>query len=337
MTMTQQAHETAPQDMGKHGCDCMHQSQDSASSPMARQAIAFNPIQDEDLELLLLIRHFELALLDLFSQGKLNGTTHTCLGQEYIPVALRPLFTEADFLFSNHRGHGHYLARFQDPQGLLAEIMGRDGAICNGVGGSQHIYRSGYLSTGIQGEGVAVATGVALHLKRAGNQGLAVVYTGDGTWGEGSVYEALNIAQLWQLPLLIIVENNKIAQSTPSTQAMAGSIRGRAQAFDVQYLKVCSHDINIIRTVAEPLILRARTTCTPLIIEFDTCRLGPHSKGDDTRSQDELTELHTYDWYTFYRDHYVQQFQPLEQHVRAYIQGIVAEIEARPLTNWRFQ
>src|SRR5690242_11518001 len=96
-------------------------------------------LSDNDLELLLLIRHFEQAVLDLFSKGMLNGTTHTCIGQEYIPVAIKPLLHDGDFEFSNHRGHGHYLARFDDPEGLLAEIMGREGAVCHGVGGSQHI------------------------------------------------------------------------------------------------------------------------------------------------------------------------------------------------------
>src|SRR2546423_5925326 len=87
-------------------------------------------VDRDDLDLLLLIRHFEEALLDLFARGRLNGTTHTCLGQEYIPVALRLLLRDDDFVFSNHRGHGHYLARFGDPEGLLAEIMGREGAVC---------------------------------------------------------------------------------------------------------------------------------------------------------------------------------------------------------------
>src|SRR5882757_4267964 len=92
-------------------------------SPAPDQA-PLSPPDESDLELLLLIRHFELAVLDLFGQGKLHGTTHTCLGQEYIPVALAPLLDDRDYVFSNHRGHGHYLARFKDAHGLLAELMG---------------------------------------------------------------------------------------------------------------------------------------------------------------------------------------------------------------------
>lgn len=298
-------------------------------------APSLSQLEDADLALLLTIRHFELTLLDLFAQGKINGTTHTCLGQEYIPVALRPLLTDADFLFSNHRGHGHYLARFQDVTGLLAEIMGRVGAVCNGVGGSQHIYRPGYLSTGIQGEGIAVATGVALHLKRTGNQGMAVVYMGDGTWGEGSVYEALNIAQLWQLPLLVVVEHNKIAQATPTALEMAGTIAGRVQAFGIDYRHITSRDINQIRATLAPRIERARTQGMPLVIEIETTRLGPHSKGDDTRNASELAALHALDWYPRYREQFPQQFIPIEAMARAELARLVAEVEARPHANWR--
>lgn len=292
-------------------------------------------LQDDDLELLLLIRRFESTLLDLFAQGKLNGTTHTCLGQEYIPVALRPLLAESDFVFSNHRGHGHYIARFEDCAGLLAEIMGREGALCDGVGGSQHLYRPGYLSTGIQGAGLPVAAGVALHLKRARSRGLAVVFMGDGTWGEGSVYEALNMAQLWRLPLLIVVENNRIAQSTPTTAEMAGTIKGRAQAFGINYLKIISKDINLIRRILEPSIRRVREACTPLVVEFMTDRLGPHSKGDDTRSPDEIAALHARDWYAIYRDQFPQQLEQLEARAQTTIARLVADIESRPLAGGR--
>jgi acetoin:2,6-dichlorophenolindophenol oxidoreductase subunit alpha len=292
-------------------------------------------IEDDDLALMLLIRHFEWALLDLFSSGKLNGTTHTSLGQEYIPVALRTLLADEDFIFSNHRGHGHYIARFNDPAGLLAEIMGREGAICNGVGGSQHIYRAGYCSTGIQGAGVPVAAGVALHLKRANSHGLAVVYIGDGTWGQGSVYETLNIARLWELPLLVVVENNRIALSTPAEQGMAGTIEGRTRAFGVDYLKIVSRDINQIRIALAPPIRQARMHCAPLVIEFETDRLGPHSKSDDTRSADELADLRSRDWYTIYRDLFPRQAERVEAAARAAIERLVREVEARPLAQWR--
>jgi acetoin:2,6-dichlorophenolindophenol oxidoreductase subunit alpha len=293
-----------------------------------------SPLHDDDLSLLLLIRHFEWALLDLFGQGKLNGTTHTCLGQEYIPVALRPLLTENDFIFSNHRGHGHYLARFQDPAGLLAEIMGRAGAVCSGVGGSQHIYRPNYLSTGIQGQSLPVAAGVAMHLKRRQTGGIAVVHIGDGTWGEGSVYEALNMAQLWQLPVLVVVENNEIAQSTGNQQQMAGTIAGRVRGFGIEYKQVDTIDVAAIRTQLRVTIQTMRQQPAPLVLEFKTHRLGPHSKGDDTRSPEIMAEISQWDWHRRYQQQFLEQFELIEKIIKADIKTLVQEVEARPLVVW---
>ncbi|MFI6451106.1 thiamine pyrophosphate-dependent dehydrogenase E1 component subunit alpha [Streptosporangium amethystogenes] len=290
-------------------------------------------LADDDLELLLLVRHFELKLLELYGRGELNGTTHTCLGQEYVPVALRPLLGPADHVFSNHRGHGHYLARFRDPHGLLAEIMGRRGAVCGGVGGSQHIHRDRYLSTGVQGESMPVAAGVALHLKRAEPGALACVHIGDGTWGEGAVYEALNLAALWRLPLLVVVENNGIAQSTPTASQMAGTVAGRAAAFGIPHLLVVSTDVNEIRLTLEEEVARVREA-GPLVVEFVTHRLGPHSKGDDVRPADAVRAARDNDWYGRYADHHPGQFHRIDGAVRAEIQAVADEVAARPLSRW---
>ena len=294
-------------------------------------------LQDSDLSLLLLIRHFEWALLRLFSDGKVQGTTHTCLGQEYIPVSLNPFITEHDFLFSHHRGHGHYLARFHDPIGLLAEIMGRTGALCNGVGGSQHLYRDHYLSTGVQGENLPIAVGVALHIKREGAGSMVVVYIGDGTWGEGTTYEALNIAQLWRVPLLVIVENNGIAQSTPTHLQMAGTIEERVRAFHIPYLRVVSHDIPAIRQQVAPSIEHVRTACAPLVIEFETQRLGPHSKGDDTRDQETQQAAREQDWYRLYQRTFPAQLERVELEVKHALNQAIMQVEQQPLAQWREQ
>ncbi|NAS23185.1 thiamine pyrophosphate-dependent dehydrogenase E1 component subunit alpha [Herbidospora sp. NEAU-GS84] len=278
-----------------------------------------------DLDRLLLIRHFEHALLDLFAKGELNGTTHTCLGQEIVPVALAPLLGPDDRVFSNHRGHGHYLARFDDPAGLLAEIMGREGAVCDGVGGSQHILREGYLSTGVQGESLPVAVGAALHLRGSG--ALACAYIGDGTWGEGAVYESLNLAALWGLPLLVVVEHNGIAQTTPTELAMSGTIAARCAAFGVAHTALPADDVSEIRTVLTPLVSAVRTG-SPLVVEFAVNRLGPHSKGDDTRSG--VSELR--DWYREMSD--VAGFAEADARARDLVGSVVREVKARPLSTW---
>ncbi|WP_219461801.1 thiamine pyrophosphate-dependent dehydrogenase E1 component subunit alpha [Nonomuraea rhizosphaerae] len=289
-----------------------------------------NRLTDEDLALLLLIRLFERKLLALFERGALNGTTHTCLGQEYVPVSLRPLLRADDWVFSNHRGHGHYLARFDDPDGLLAEIMGRKGAVCDGVGGSQHLKRDRYLSTGVQGQSLPVATGVALNLKRTAPGALACVYVGDGTWGEGAVYEALNLAQLWRLPLLVVVEHNGIAQSTPTELQMAGSVAGRAAAFGIGHRRVEGWDVADIRQQLAPLVEHVRTEPAPLVVEFATHRLGPHSKGDDTRPADRRGK----DWYAAYRAAHPGQAARIEAAAGERVDRIAEEVAARPPSTW---
>lgn len=298
---------------------------------MAEQVVGLDRLAgttDADLSAMLLIRHFECTLLDLFGRGLVSGTTHTCLGQEYVPVAVNTLLGPRDYVFSNHRGHGHYLARFDDPEGLLAEILGRHGGLCAGVGGSQHLRRDRYLSTGVQGESLPVAAGVALHLQRQEPGARSVVYVGDGTWGEGAVYETLNLAALWRLPLVVVVENNGIAQSTPTTATLAGTIRDRAAAFGVGHVLVTSLDVTAIRAQLAPL-----PTDRPLVVEFVTHRLGPHSKGDDTRDQATLAALP--DWRRRYVLDHAEQFRRLDAAARDRMEQVVADVLARPLSDWR--
>jgi acetoin:2,6-dichlorophenolindophenol oxidoreductase subunit alpha len=291
-------------------------------------------LADADLRSMLLIRHFESKLLNLFEEGSLNGTTHTCLGQEYVPVAIHGLLDTRDYVFSNHRGHGHYLARYDDPRGLLAEIMGRQGAICNGVGGSQHILRDRYLSTGVQGQSLPVAVGVAMHLKRSEPGRLACAFIGDGTWGEGAVYEALNMARLWRLPLLVVVEHNGIAQTTPTAVQMAGTIAGRAAAFDVAHVRIESKDINEIRTLLRPLLERVRSQGHPAVAEFVTHRLGPHSKGDDTRAAAEIALACEQDWYSAYAEAFADHWQAHDTAAGELVDEVTAEVNALPPTEW---
>ena len=300
----------------------------TTEAPVRRSAPPISAASDDDLSLMLGIRAFELQLLDLFGRGMLNGTTHTCLGQEYIPVALEPLLTPRDHVFSNHRGHGHYLARHRDPEGLLAEIMGRRGAVCGGVGGSQHIRRDRYLSTGVQGESLPVACGVALHLRRTDPGALACVYVGDGTFGEGAVYEALNLASLWGLPVLVVVENNGIAQSTPTGSSLAGSIAGRAAAFGLAYAFTDSVDVNTIREQLAPAV-RAVRDGAPLVVEFATHRLGPHSKGDDTRPEPEVERLRSAGWYARYDRDHPEQLHRLDRAARARMAAVAEDVTAR--------
>lgn len=290
-------------------------------------------VSDDDLDQLLLIRRFEERLLRLFSDGLLAGTTHTCIGQEYIPVAIAPL-VRRDFVFSNHRGHGHYLAHCRDPEGLLAELLGREGAVCRGVGGSQHLRRDNFVSTGVQGESVPAAVGVALHFRHVDKPRLTMAYIGDGTWGEGAVYEGLNMARLWSVPLLLVVEHNGIAQSTRTDQQMAGTIADRARAFGIGCDELRGTDVADIRRRLEPVVRRVRVERMPHVVVFHTDRLGPHSKGDDTRQETELEELHARDWLSSYATRFPERVQAADHRARARIEAAVDDVLARPPSVW---
>jgi TPP-dependent pyruvate/acetoin dehydrogenase alpha subunit len=227
-------------------------------------------------------------LLELFEEGRLNGTTHACIGQEADCVAVMEHLTDADHVFSNHRCHGHYLARTGDARGLLAEIMGRPDGVCGGIGGSQHLAAPSFKSNGIQGGIVPAAAGIALAHKLSATDAISVVFIGDGTLGEGLVYETLNIASLWQLPLLIVLEDNGWAQSTPRRLNLAGSMRGRFEAFGVAVEEIDSTDVLELSEVAERAVSAVRGRRSPRALIIHTYRLCHHSKNDDNRPRAEV-------------------------------------------------
>lgn len=242
-----------------------------------------------------LIRAFEQRLLSLFSEGRLCGTVHTCIGQELTGIAVARSLGPLDTVFSNHRCHGHYLARTRDVDGLMAEIMGRASGVCGGRGGSQHLCGPSFFSSGVQGGFMPVAAGLSMAKKLRGDGGIAVIFIGDGTLGEGVVYETLNLAAKWRLPLAIVLEDNLYAQSTSQRQALAGDIRLRAEAFGVQtfHAAVWAPD-HLFRTVADA-ISEVRREGLPVFIHVDAYRLSAHSKGDEYRDPEEVKRYWTRD------------------------------------------
>lgn len=244
---------------------------------------------------MVLIRTFEESVLTLFSQGELFGTTHTCIGQEAIAVGVLSQITRDDIVFSNHRCHGHYLALFDDPVGLMAELMGRATGLCGGLGGSQHLYRENFFTNGVQGGIVPCAAGMALAEKFKKTGRIAVVFIGDGTLGEGVIYETLNLAALWQLPLLFVVEANGFAQSTPTALQLAGSITQRAAAFGLRTAEGDGNNLASVSTIAADAVAYVRRENKPCWLVLTTYRLGPHSKGDDHRPPAELATARTRD------------------------------------------
>ncbi|MDA1174899.1 MAG: polysaccharide biosynthesis protein, partial [Chloroflexi bacterium] len=204
-----------------------------------------------------LIRALENQLLGLFAEGKLNGTVHTCLGQEWTGIAVASALNDGDYVVSNHRGHGHYISFTQDIDGLMAELMGRESGVAHGFGGSQHLAKDGFFSNGILGGMVPISVGLAASHAYAGRSGIAVAFMGDGALGEGIVYESLNLASLRNAPLLLVVENNGYAQSTPQSQFLSGSIAGRATAFDVPIVGTTDDIAEVALSVAADIAILA--------------------------------------------------------------------------------
>ena len=240
---------------------------------------------------MLLIRRFEETVLAEFKRGVFSGTTHTSIGQEANAAGVLSQIRPGDVVVSNHRCHGHFLAYGGDPQALFAEMMGKASGVCGGRGGSQHLHWRDFYSNGVLGGTLPVATGMALAEKRKKSGALVVVFMGDGALGEGVVYEAFNMAALWGAPILFVIENNHIAQTTPIASGLAGSIALRLGAFGIPTCELDTSDVLEIVPVAARLLAETRRSQTPHALILNTARLGPHSKGDDTRSEEILARL----------------------------------------------
>jgi TPP-dependent pyruvate/acetoin dehydrogenase alpha subunit len=244
---------------------------------------------------MLLIRRFEERLLSDFSTGKLVGTTHTYIGQEADAAGIFSVTKSGDVVFSNHRCHGHFLAYGGDPYRLAAELMGKATGLVGGRGGSQHIQWRNFYSNGIQGGIIPVAAGMALAEKVRQTGNIVLAFLGDGTLGEGVLYESLNLAALWQLPILFVLENNRYAQTTPIEKGVAGSIAGRFSAFGLPVWEQETTDVLVIRSIAEEAIHHTRSLPAGGCLLLHTYRFSAHSKGDDTRSPEELASIRRFD------------------------------------------
>ncbi len=245
----------------------------------------------QEIRLASLIRRTEQRLLGLYAEGKLFGTVHTCIGQEFAAVAVGRSLAPRDLVFSNHRGHGHFLATGGTVAELVGEVMGRECGICRGRGGSQHLQKGRYFSNGIQGGIVPVTVGLALAEKLRGSDAIAVVFVGDGTLGEGALYESLNIASKWEIPLLVVCENNLFAQSTSQAETLAGDICARAAAFGIETRHGSTWKWADLLGEMRDSIAFVRSQSRPLFHRIDTFRLMAHSKGDDNRPA-EYVQLH---------------------------------------------
>jgi 2-oxoisovalerate dehydrogenase E1 component len=281
-----------------------------------------------------LIRAFEERLLKLFSEGKLFGTVHTCIGQEFTGVAVASQLIDGDVMVSNHRCHGHYLARTGDSEGLMAEVMGRLTGICGGRGGSQHICAHGVFSNGIQGGMTPVSAGMALAKKLNRKPGsplnIVVTFIGDGTLGEGTLYETLNILSKWDLPMMIVLENNLYAQSTSQTLTLAGDICARAEAFGIATYHGTTANPKALQDLMQEAVAGVREHSRPAFFRIDTSRLMAHSKGDDDRPKEELARYWAQDPIARFTTEFPAQASALKSEAEAKIDHAVALASAAP-------
>jgi 2-oxoisovalerate dehydrogenase E1 component len=283
-------------------------------------------ISDNTYKKALLIRRTEDTFLDLFSQGKLNGTVHTCSGQEFSALAFCSVLNKEDVIQSNHRCHGHYIARTGDVKGLIAELMGKASGVCGGIGSSQHLCNNNFYSNGVQGGIVPVAAGMALAAKRDGKGAIVVVFIGDGTLGEGVVYESMNLASLLQLPLHIVCENNRYAQSTKSSENLSGSILARPESFGIQTFHSNTWDLEELFKNAKSSI-KATRSIQPVFHLVDTYRLNHHSKSDDKRDPEEVKKFFEKDSLTLFKNESSEKYATMLAEIDSQISVFIEKIE----------
>ena len=241
------------------------------------------------------IRRFEERLLSLFRQGALRGTAHVCLGQEAVAAGACAALTPSDRVISNHRGHGHMLARGADIHRLMAELFGKRTGYSLGRGGSQHLaaVEVGFLgSNGITGGGLPVAAGIGLGLKmKSPGQGVCLCFFGDGATAQGTFHEALNLAAVWRLPVIFLCENNQYAMGTPLSQTCpTQEILERAAGFGMARERVDGNDVQAVFEA----VRRARSDVLergcPTFVEARTFRQAGHSRSDTCEYRDKAEE-----------------------------------------------
>jgi acetoin:2,6-dichlorophenolindophenol oxidoreductase subunit alpha len=233
------------------------------------------------------IRLFEEQANDLYRSAKMPGLTHLYIGEEAIAVGVCSALRKDDWITSTHRGHGHCLAKGADVARMFAELLGKEAGYCRGKGGSMHIadHENGNLgANAIVGGSAGIATGAAYSAKFRGTDQVAVCFFGEGALGQGLVYEVMNMAALWQLPVIYVCENNMYNEYTHYLEATAGDILGRPKAFGIETREVDGQDVRAVYAVTAELVERARNGNGPAFLLANTYRYHGHHVGDVDRA-----------------------------------------------------
>lgn len=232
------------------------------------------------------IRVFEEHANDLYLSGKMPGLTHLYSGQEAVAVGVCEALERSDYITSTHRGHGHCVAKGARLDLMFAELLGRAPGYNRGKGGSMHIadQENGNLgANAIVGGSAGIATGAALSAKMRGSGQVAVCFFGEGALGQGLLHEVMNMAQLWQLPVIYVCENNSYGEYTHVSETTAGSVLGRAEAVGMRAVSVDGQDVLAVNEVLTELVAAARAGDGPAFVECHTYRYHGHHVGDINR------------------------------------------------------
>jgi len=232
------------------------------------------------------IRLFETEVNDLYMRALMPGLAHLYIGQEAVAVGVCEGLQRSDYITSTHRGHGHCLAKGASPDRMFAELLGKRTGYCKGKGGSMHIADpdTGNLgANAIVGGSLGIATGAAFAAKQLGNGRVAVCFFGEGALGQGVLYEVMNLAKLFESPVIYVCENNLYTEYTHFTETTAGDILTRAQAFGLETARVDGQDVREVHGVAQGLIEGARHGGGPAFLLCDTYRYHGHHVGDINR------------------------------------------------------
>lgn len=241
------------------------------------------------LETMRLIRAAELRLSQLFADGEVPGFIHLSIGQEAVAAGVCAALRPSDTLASNHRGHGHALAKGVDLDAFFLEIMGKADGICKGRGGSMHVadMSVGMLgANGIVGAGLPLAVGSALahQVRKTGD--IACVFFGDGALAEGALHESLNLAAIWKLPVLFVCENNGWSEFSPTSRQIAGSGMRFAESHSLPATSIDGNDAEAVLAAADRLVGEIRAGGGPRFLEARTTRVRGHYEGDPQKYRD---------------------------------------------------
>jgi len=246
---------------------------------------------------MLLIRRFEEKAGQLYGMGLIGGLCHLYIGQEAVVVGMQAALQPGDQVITAYRDHGHMLATGMDPKGVMAELTGRAAGYSKGKGGSMHMFsreKNFFGGHGIVGAQVPIGTGLAFANKYRGNQAVTLTYFGDGAANQGQVYEAFNMAELWKLPVVYVIENNQYAMGTSVERSSAqAQLSKRGASFNIPGEEVDGMDVEAVLVAGRKAVQWARSGNGPIILEMKTYRYRGHSMSDPAkyRTREEVQDV----------------------------------------------